>query len=522
MLKDVFLQTGTQALNRRKIALGFLAVVFIVTTLAINSSVQINRIIKGFSHLIEQPIAFSQSLKTINFHITTIERRVQDYIIAGDDSQRDELFRLIRESEVKVFNELDAIELLSQHQLQHQLQHTQHTQHSKVLFSRWLNIRQDIVGLLSEGKLEQAVVEDVAKACADLGKLIDSVRSLKQGSKTEVAQYQQQSQETADNIAIATVVLAVFAIICVVLLMLAVWRTISYTERLRARRHALIDQQILIAVLDKDGRTRDVSSALCHFFGCWREELIHSNAKFFLSESKRDKLLEKNILNQINKGKEWRGEISYTNVNGQTVWAESSIIPSFNEQFEIEGFSNILHDLTSKKLASIDKLTGLLNRRSYDEILSNQISLAVRNKVPISLAILDIDFFKRFNDSYGHPEGDFALRTLSDMLCKAMKRPTDHVFRIGGEEFAILVTGLDQSKIETFLNAIREKVAALQIPNEKSTVSPYLTVSIGAVVLIQGAITEQELYKSADRALYQAKETRNKVLVKSYSGERFY
>ena len=71
------------------------------------------------------------------------------------------------------------------------------------------------------------------------------------------------------------------------------------------------------------------------------------------------------------------------------------------------------------------------------------------------------------------------------------------------------------------MNAIREEVLALKIPNEKSDVSPYLSVSIGAVVLIQGAITEQELYKSADKALYQAKETRNKVLVKSYSGEGF-
>jgi len=514
MLKDVFLQAGSQTLNRRKVAYGFLAVVFIVTALAINSSFQINRIIKGYSHLIEQPIAFSQSLKTINFHITTIELRVRDYIIAGDDAQRGELFRLMHESSSKVFKELDDIEGLAQHQLQH-------LEHEKSLFKRWLVLRQEIYALIGDGKIEKAVEIDAGKAFADLEKLMKSISSIEKTSLQEVEQYQQRSKKTADNIALATLVLALSAIFCVALLMLEVWRTISFTEKLRARRHALIDQQILIAVLDKEGSTIDVSSALCSFLGCWREELIHNNANFFLSDNKRDQLLAKNIMARISKGREWRGEISYTNAKGETVWAESSIIPNFDEQLQIEGYTNILHDLTSKKLASIDKLTGLLNRRSYDEILSNQISLAVRNKVPISLAILDIDFFKRFNDSYGHPEGDFALRRLSDTLSKAMKRPTDHVFRIGGEEFAILVTGLDNDKLEHFLNTLREAVLALKIPNEKSAVSPYLSVSIGAVVLIQGAITEQDLYKSADKALYQAKETRNTVLVQSYRGEGF-
>ena len=443
MLKDVFLQAGSQTLNRRKIAYGFLAVVFIVTALAINSSFQINRIIKGYSHLIEQPIAFTQSLKTISFHITEIELRVQDYIIAGDDAQREKLFRLMRESGTKVFKELDAIEALAKHQLQH-------IEHDKALFKRWLVLRQHIYEFIGDWELASSAALDATKARADLEELMEHINKVEYASQQEVEQYQQKSKKTADNIVVATLILALFAIVSVVLLMLEVWRTISVTEKLRARRHALIDQQILIAVLDKEGCTKDVSSALCHFFGCWREELLHSNRKFFLSDNNRDKLLAKNIISRISQGREWRGEISYTNVKGETVWAESSIIPHFDEQFQIEGYTNILHDLTSKKLASIDKLTGLLNRRSYDEILSNQISLAVRNKVPISLAILDIDFFKRFNDSYGHPEGDFALRCLSDTLSKAMKRPTDYVFRIGGEEFAILVTGLDNSKIEFF------------------------------------------------------------------------
>ena len=208
-----------------------------------------------------------------------------------------------------------------------------------------------------------------------------------------------------------------------------------------------------------------------------------------------------------------------TTFNGDVLWAVSSIIPFFDECYQVEGYTNILHDLTSKKLATIDKLTGLLNRRSYDEILTDQISLAVRNNLPISLAILDIDYFKRFNDSYGHPEGDVALKKVSSVLLKCLQRPSDFVFRIGGEEFAVLISGLNKQKIENYLNNIREKIQGLKIANKNSSVCPHLTISIGAVVLVEGALNEQALYKLADKALYEAKVKRNTVLVESYKGE---
>ncbi|MFT5709301.1 MAG: diguanylate cyclase (GGDEF)-like protein/PAS domain S-box-containing protein [Oceanospirillaceae bacterium] len=298
-----------------------------------------------------------------------------------------------------------------------------------------------------------------------------------------------------------------------------VWRAILINENHRSKRQALIDEHILIAVLDKQGIVEDVSSSLCRFFGCLETQLLKDQKKFFLSDSKQDKLLEKNILNKLYQGKAWRGEICYLNAQGKAVWADSSIIPSRDESQHIIGYTNILHDLTHKKLANIDKLTGLLNRRSYDEILTNQINLAARNKYPMVLAILDIDYFKRFNDLYGHPEGDVALSRLSELLKKCMQRANDYVFRIGGEEFALIISGIEEEKILSFLNSVREEVKALNIANKNSSISPYLTVSIGASVLNQGYVSEQMLYKTADLALYEAKVTRDKVVVRSLISE---
>ncbi|NRA20292.1 MAG: sensor domain-containing diguanylate cyclase [Oceanospirillaceae bacterium] len=512
MPKDVFSPADSTPLNRRIILLGFVAVIFVVTALAVNSSWQINRIIKGYNSLLHQSVVLSHAVKTINFHLITMAIRLEHLVLAADAEQSNLMRDEIRATEVLIDSEYKIIDDLTDVKWAR-------IGDGKALFLHWQALGSEIDQLLKAGKHTEAQQFSGNQARAHLAILKESIGALELLAHRQVDQYQHDSQRSSENITLVTIILAVLAIISVALLILQVWRTINIADQQRSKRQALIDQHILIAILDKEGRTKDVSSALCKFFGQWREELIDSPATFFLRDNEKDKLLKKNIISQISQGKAWRGEVSYLNLSGEKIWAESSIIPNFDEQSQIVGFTHVLHDMTNKKLASIDKLTGLLNRRSYDEILINQISLAVRNKIPIALAILDIDFFKRFNDLYGHPEGDVVLRKLGDVLAKAMQRPSDFVFRIGGEEFAILISGLDTSKLETFLNSIREKVLGLEIANKNSSVSPHLTVSIGAAILIQGAITAQQLYKTADRALYQAKVERNVVFVEDFSGE---
>lgn len=166
-----------------------------------------------------------------------------------------------------------------------------------------------------------------------------------------------------------------------------------------------------------------------------------------------------------------------------------------------------------KSLARLDGLTNIPNRRAFDEFLSNEWKRCSRLNKPICLALIDIDYFKLLNDSYGHQFGDESLVKLGALLKQFVNRPSDLCARYGGEEF-VLVLGdrsLDQSL--THVNKLLKNILGLNIPNDKSPVCKYLTTSIGlAEMYPDNTNSENELIFNADSMLYKAKNSgRNKV-----------
>jgi diguanylate cyclase (GGDEF)-like protein len=164
-------------------------------------------------------------------------------------------------------------------------------------------------------------------------------------------------------------------------------------------------------------------------------------------------------------------------------------------------------------LANVDGLTELANRRRFDEIYAGEWQRATRHAHTMSVALLDIDCFKQFNDFYGHPAGDRAMRAVARVVRNAMRRPCDLGARYGGEEFVVLMPETDAAQALYVAESIREAVAQLLIPHEKSAASPVLTVSIGGATLpVGGEESSQALFDAADAALYRAKEAgRNRV-----------
>lgn len=164
-------------------------------------------------------------------------------------------------------------------------------------------------------------------------------------------------------------------------------------------------------------------------------------------------------------------------------------------------------------LARIDGLTGIPNRRTFDEFLGNEIRRCARLKKTISLAIIDIDHFKLLNDTYGHQSGDDCLAKIGELLKTFSNRPSDLCARYGGEEFAIVWGDSSIEDTEKLSNALLTKIVELQIPNEKSPLNSYLTASIGLAELRPNQDSnESELIGKADYMLYKAKESgRNKV-----------
>ena len=165
-----------------------------------------------------------------------------------------------------------------------------------------------------------------------------------------------------------------------------------------------------------------------------------------------------------------------------------------------------------ERLAMYDQLTGLANRRNFDESLEKQFKLAKRNKVPLSVIICDIDFFKIYNDSYGHQQGDDCLAKVAKVIGTTSDRPTDKACRYGGEEFTVILPDTNLEGGLLIAEKLRKAVFDENIKNEGSKVVPCVTLSLGLATYTGQYKNQDEVLKAADDALYRAKENgRNRV-----------
>jgi len=181
--------------------------------------------------------------------------------------------------------------------------------------------------------------------------------------------------------------------------------------------------------------------------------------------------------------------------------------------------------------AHTDQVTKLANRRHFDKYFKLEWRRAARDDIPLSLLMVDVDYFKNFNDTYGHQEGDFCLKQLASAMVSVARRPADLVARHGGEEFAILLPNTSIEDAALLAEVLRKKIIQLAIPHKRSLIDNVVTVSIGVSccipILRQNKETGEDvtypalLLRSADAALYQAKENgRNRIEKAACGSER--
>lgn len=181
-----------------------------------------------------------------------------------------------------------------------------------------------------------------------------------------------------------------------------------------------------------------------------------------------------------------------------------------------------LADLNSMlvKLSLIDSMTGVANRRSFDRILDKEWRRAIRNGLPISVIMIDVDFFKSYNDHYGHQEGDECLKLVARILKDTLRRPGDAICRYGGEEFVIILPDTPSEGAGQVGESLRAAVFSAGIPHHHSKIADRISVSVGTSTMIATSrFDPKDLVESADKALYAAKASgRNKVIVSDVSG----
>jgi diguanylate cyclase (GGDEF)-like protein len=170
------------------------------------------------------------------------------------------------------------------------------------------------------------------------------------------------------------------------------------------------------------------------------------------------------------------------------------------------------------KLSRLDGLCNIPNRRYFDEFLKDEWNRCARLKMPISLAMIDIDYFKLLNDTYGHQAGDECLKVLASLLKEFVQRPSDLCARYGGEEFALIFGNTTFAQSLTLIEKLKEQIRLLHIPNQGSSISPIVTVSIGLVAIYPDNSTDENtLIKVTDDLLYRAKNSgRNQIISQNF------
>jgi two-component system chemotaxis family response regulator WspR len=181
-----------------------------------------------------------------------------------------------------------------------------------------------------------------------------------------------------------------------------------------------------------------------------------------------------------------------------------------NSNAQLEESNRELH-----RLSSLDGLTGIANRRQFDKMLDQEWQRALRNCTELSLIMIDIDYFKLFNDTYGHQAGDDCLKTVALTLDRIVHRPSDVVARYGGEEFALVLPETDTLGAQRVAEKMRDTVTRLNIRHEASKVTNKISLSIGVATMNpRGSESPDMLLAAADDALYRAKHAgRNRIEV---------
>ena len=277
----------------------------------------------------------------------------------------------------------------------------------------------------------------------------------------------------------------------------------------------LIDKNVLLSSTNTEGEITFVSDAFCKATGYDKKVLI-GNTHQILRDSTIKNDVFKDMWKTIKNGKVWQKELPNIKKDGSIYWAKTTITPEFDFYGNIIGYDAIREDITDKKLIEkisiTDALTSLYNRRYFDKTFKKQISLAKRIKKSLAFAILDIDHFKQYNDTYGHQAGDQTLKKVANSLSDTLKRDSDFVFRLGGEEFGILYFLEDNEDSSLIANSVIKNIENLKLEHINNSASSYVTISCG-LYIYKGENEDCELiYKKADDLLYKAKQNgRNQV-----------
>lgn len=288
------------------------------------------------------------------------------------------------------------------------------------------------------------------------------------------------------------------------------------TEKIESEKKLEILQKTVeqapysIVITEPDGTICFANKAFYELTGYTQDEAIGENPRV-LRLNNVAKVDFKNLWKTILDGSEWHGVFQNKKKNGDEYWERASIAPMYDHDGKLIKFIGIKEDVTKEhaneieleRLARIDMLTNLPNRRSFLESAESEFVRNKRYPQDSAFLMLDIDYFKRINDEFGHSVGDLALKEFS-RVCAMTIRETDLIGRLGGEEFAIYLINTNYEDTCTVVERLRSNVESIELLSDEGAKIKF-TVSIGITKPLITDIKLDAIFKRADSALYEAK-----------------
>ncbi|MEA1988723.1 MAG: diguanylate cyclase, partial [Pseudomonadota bacterium] len=260
-----------------------------------------------------------------------------------------------------------------------------------------------------------------------------------------------------------------------------------------------------------------VSDSFVALSGYSREELLNQSHEMLRHPEVPSEFYD-DVWTQLEQGQTWKGEIRAASKSGSDYWVDAVATPEI-EHGVVKGFWTTRADISDKKnlqqLAIKDALTGVYNRRHFNQMFETELNRANRKHGSFAMAIFDIDWFKQINDYYGHQKGDEVLIQVMEITKQHAHRAGDLLFRVGGEEFVIISDFTDEKEFFQYLELLREAIQDMAIPNPLTDFQK-LTISIGAVMCKKAnQVHTNYVYAEVDKALYEAKhQGRNQVVMR--------
>ena len=283
----------------------------------------------------------------------------------------------------------------------------------------------------------------------------------------------------------------------------------------------------MVTRIGLDERLRYVSPSSVRVVGWRANQLIGTPALAGINPEDLPEVQA--IVDAMKRGEREEARLTYRNAHRQNgeVWLESTMRVTRKDNGGVDGVVAISRDITEHKklenrletLAIEDSLTGLANRRCFDERLKEEWARAYRDRSSLALLMIDVDYFKAYNDEYGHPAGDACLRLVAKIIAAETQRAGDLAARYGGEEFAMLLPNTDAAGCALLGERIREAIHEAGLVHSSNLASGCVTVSVGGATCrpaLERTAGVSSLVEAADRALYAAKDAgRNRLMMSS-------